>query len=299
MGGFTSEQIKRTEQEAKRRKKPGRFPMLRADEELALATAWRDHSDFDARNRLIEYHFPLAGKIAAKYDGGGIPLAWQCPRKPYHPKTVDEGRNDGGQPGNDIGQVAILGLIEAANRFDPSLGRFSTYATFWVRKSINEHIRKARLHCGVNKDGNDALSLNTPIGGDDDDEGGAFSDMLIEHDGVGGEFYSVISGPIPRPQEEMLGRDQADNIHRHGLALALAELDDRERRIYEGRFLEDGELQVSFKDLAAEFNVSIPMTHKIAKRAREKVRASYNRTIASMPPGYWCSVDDEGLKNAA
>jgi hypothetical protein len=61
---FQSEQIKRTEQDSKRHKRPGRFSMLSADEELALATAWRDHGDYEARNRLIEFHFPLAGKIA-------------------------------------------------------------------------------------------------------------------------------------------------------------------------------------------------------------------------------------------
>jgi RNA polymerase sigma-32 factor len=304
--GLTSEQIKRTKEQAKRHKKPGRFPMLSADEEFALATAWRDHGDYAARNRLIEYHFPLAGKIAAKYDGGGIPLAWQVAQKPYHPKTAYPGRNDGGQQANDIGQVAILGLIEAANRFDPSLGaRFGTYAFFWVRKVLNDHVNQGRKKCGVNKYGNDALSLDAPIKGDSDDDesddkaGGTFLNMMIEGEDVGGEFYSVLYGPIPRPQEDILIRMHNEEIHDHATAVALAELDDRERRIFEARFLEDDELQVKFKDLAAEFKVSIPMTHKIAERAREKVRASYTRTIESMPHDYFSSNDDEGLKKAA
>jgi DNA-directed RNA polymerase sigma subunit (sigma70/sigma32) len=116
------------------------YKMLSVSEELALATARRDHGDYDARNRRIEFRFPLAGKIAAQHGGGGIPLGWQVNRKPYHPKTAALGRNDGGQPANDIGQVALLGLIEAANRFDPALGRFSTYARILGQRSTSTSI---------------------------------------------------------------------------------------------------------------------------------------------------------------
>jgi DNA-directed RNA polymerase sigma subunit (sigma70/sigma32) len=123
--------------------------------------------------------------------------------------------------------------------------------------------------------------------------------MLIEGEDIGGEFYDVCYGVIPRPQEDILIRMHNEEIHDHATAVALAELDDRERRIFETRFLDAGTLKVKLKDLAAEFKVSIPMIHKIAERAREKVRASYNRTIESMPQGDWSSNDDEGLKKAA
>jgi RNA polymerase sigma-32 factor len=253
------------------------YKMLSADEEYALAVAWRDKGDLDARTALIKAHFPLAGKIAAKYGGGGVPRAWPTVRKYGSKETADEARNDGGQPANDIGQVALMGLIEATNRFDPTLGnRFSTYAQWWVRKEINDYIGSLK-RLGANKDGSDALSLDART---DDGEGdtGAFVDMLTDGEGAGGEFYSVLSGPLPRPQEEILMRKQADEIHRHALAIALAELDDRERCIFTARWLD--EPKTTLKLLAAEFGVSQKRIHVIAERAREKVRVAYDQTLA-------------------
>jgi RNA polymerase sigma-32 factor len=257
-----------------------KYPILSASEELALAKAWRDHGDLEARNSLIEFHFPLAGKIAAKYDGGGIPLGWQVKRKPYHPKTAYLGRNDGGQPANDIGQVALLGLIEAPNRFDPALGRFSTYARFWVTKYIKGH-RTHLKKSGADVNGGRALALNARIENGEDGSSTDFANMMIEGEGIGGEFYSVIAGPIPRPQEDSLIEVEHDEIHHHALAVALAALDDRDRRIYEARFL--NEPKVKLKDLAAEFKVSQKRISVLAERAHEKVHASYERTVALLP----------------
>jgi RNA polymerase sigma-32 factor len=257
-----------------------KYPILSASEELALATAWREHGDVEARNRLIEFFFPFAGKIAARYDGGGIPIGWQVERKPYHQKTAYVGRNDGGQPGNDIGQVAILGLIEAANRFDPALGyRFSTYARWWIRKCIQEHLAHLKKS-GADVNGGRALGINAAVNDGEGNES-EFASILIENPGggIGGVFYNVrAAGYIPRPAEDILIRRHEEEIHEHALAVALAELDDRERRIFTARFIDDPKVILKF--LAAEFSVSQKHISTIAEQAKDKVRASYERTVA-------------------
>jgi RNA polymerase sigma-32 factor len=270
--GFILEQIKRTE-EAERRLAPPvkrNYEMLTADEELQLATAWRDHGDIDARNWLIEFHFPLAGKIMRKYGGAAVPLGWQVARPKYDRATAYEARNDGGHPAYDIGQAALIGLIEAANRFDPTLGnRFSTYAQFWVRKEINEYIANLKK-LGVDKNGSGKLSLNAPI---EDGEGGSaeFID-LIESESGG----FVEEGKISRPQEDNLIKREDDEIRRNAIATVLAELSDRDREIFEARWLADD--RITLKDLAAKFGVSIKTIKVRSDRALEMVKkkvASY------------------------
>ena len=79
----------------------------------------------------------------------------------------------------------------------------------------------------------------------------------------------------------LVGRMIDDEIHEHALAVALADLDDRERRIYTARFLDDPKPKL--KVLAAEFGVSQKRIHTIAERVREKVHASYAKTVALLP----------------
>jgi RNA polymerase sigma-32 factor len=93
-----------------------RFPMLSAEREQELAQAWRDHRDPEALRALIGSHLRLVIKIARGYAGYGLPLA----------DLVSEGN---------------VGLMQAAEKFDPDRGfRFSTYALWWIRASIQEYI---------------------------------------------------------------------------------------------------------------------------------------------------------------
>lgn len=75
--------------------------------------------DMDSRNNFIENHLPLVISIARKKaEHGGIDF-------------------------EDLVQEGIIGLITAAEKFDPSRGfRFSTYATWWVRQAIDDAILK-------------------------------------------------------------------------------------------------------------------------------------------------------------
>lgn len=92
--------------------------LLDAETELRLAYAWRDHRDEQALHRLITAYMRLAISMASKF-------------KRY------------GAARNDLIQEASLGLMKAADKFDPDRGvRFSTYAVWWIKASIQDHVMR-------------------------------------------------------------------------------------------------------------------------------------------------------------
>ncbi len=114
----------------------GVSPLLTADEEKVLARRAQD-GDEAARQRMIESNLRLVVKIARRYVNGSLPLL----------DLIEEGN---------------LGLIHAVKKFDPERGfRFSTYATWWIRQTIERAIMNqshtVRLPIHVIKDINSCL----------------------------------------------------------------------------------------------------------------------------------------------
>jgi len=92
--------------------------MLDAETELALARAWRDHADERALHRLVNAYMRLAISMAARYRRYGAPMP-------------------------DLIQEAGVGLMKAAEKFDPDRGvRFSTYAVWWIKASIQDYVMR-------------------------------------------------------------------------------------------------------------------------------------------------------------
>ena len=92
--------------------------LLDAETELELARAWRDHRDEAALHRLITAYMRLAISMASKFRRYGAPM-------------------------NDLIQEAGLGLMKAAEKFDPDRGvRFSTYAVWWIKASIQDYVMR-------------------------------------------------------------------------------------------------------------------------------------------------------------
>jgi RNA polymerase sigma-32 factor len=92
--------------------------LLDAETELQLAYAWRDQRDEAALHRLITAYMRLAISMASKFKRYGAPM-------------------------NDLIQEAGLGLMKAADKFDPDRGvRFSTYAVWWIKASIQDHVMR-------------------------------------------------------------------------------------------------------------------------------------------------------------
>ena len=96
-------------------KEIGRVPLLTMEQELELARAARA-GDADARRKLSEANLRLVVSVAKRYAGRGLPFL-------------------------DLIQEGNLGLMKAAEKFEPDRGfKFSTYATWWIRQSITRAI---------------------------------------------------------------------------------------------------------------------------------------------------------------
>ncbi len=92
--------------------------LLDAETERELALAWRDHRDQAALHRLINAYMRLAISVAARFRRYGAPM-------------------------NDLIQEAGLGLMKAADKFDPDRGvRFSTYAVWWIRAGVQDYVMR-------------------------------------------------------------------------------------------------------------------------------------------------------------
>ncbi|MFT3689834.1 RNA polymerase factor sigma-32 [Paenirhodobacter sp.] len=95
-----------------------RAEYLDAETEAELARAWRDRRDEAAMHRLVTAYMRLAVSMAAKFRRYGAPMS-------------------------DLIQEASLGLMKAADKFDPDRGvRFSTYAVWWIKASIQEFVMR-------------------------------------------------------------------------------------------------------------------------------------------------------------
>ena len=91
-------------------------PFLEREEERLLAVRWKDNRDEAALHQLTAAHMRLVIALAARFRHYGLPMA-------------------------DLVQEGHVGLLEAAARFEPEREvRFSTYATWWIRASVQDYI---------------------------------------------------------------------------------------------------------------------------------------------------------------
>jgi RNA polymerase sigma-32 factor len=91
-------------------------PYLERDEERDLAIRWKEHRDQQALHRIAVAHMRLVISMASKFRKFGLPAA-------------------------DLIQEGHVGLLEAAARFEPGRDvRFSTYAIWWIRASMQDYV---------------------------------------------------------------------------------------------------------------------------------------------------------------
>ena len=91
-------------------------PLLEREYEVELATKWRDEGDDRAMHELVMAYARIVVSAASRYRYYGL-------------------------SNGDLIQEGNIGLMQAAKRFDPDRGvRFSTYAAWWIRASIHDHI---------------------------------------------------------------------------------------------------------------------------------------------------------------
>jgi RNA polymerase sigma-32 factor len=275
-----------------------RTPMLAPDEEYKLAKRSREHGSREAANKLITSHLPLVVKIAGRYRGYGLPIS----------EVVSEG---------------TLGLMQAVERFEPEKGfRLSTYAMWWVKAAIHEYIlrswslvklgttanqkklffnlRKAKNRIAAFEEGDlrpdqakliatrlgvpeqdvidmnrrlsGDLSLNLPIG--DNSEHGEWQDWLVDESSS---------------QEAHLAERQEYEHRGKALRQALSLLSERERRIFEGRYLCDQPIKL--EELAHTFDISRERVRQIELRAFQKVQRAVTGRLVAPPTPFTSAFD--------
>jgi RNA polymerase sigma-32 factor len=312
LGHANPETFSDRRQLASARKKPGatyldgvrRFSMLERDQEYKLAKRWREHGDRDAANQLVTSHLRLAVKIAMNYRGYGLPVS----------EIVSEGN---------------VGLMQALDRFEPDRGfRFSTYAVWWIRASIQDYILRSwslvkigttasqkklffKLRSAKNKiaalqsgdmhpdqvaliakrlgvTDHEVVDMNRRLGGD------ASLNAPTNNEGETGEWQDYLVDQSPSPEILLAVHDETDHQHK-ALIHAIGVLNQRERRIFEARHLADE--PITLEDLAVEFNVSRERVRQIEVRAFEKVRkAAKSRVAETQKPAALYAVSDSMLQ---
>ena len=262
-----------------------RFSFLERDEEYQLAKRWREHGDRNAADQIVTSHLRLAAKIAMNYRGYGLPIS----------ELISEGN---------------IGLMQAVNRFEPEFGvRFSTYAIWWVKASIQDYILRSWSMVKIGTTANqkklffklrsarakiaavDSASLRpeevTAIAntlGVTDQEVVDMNGRLVGDTSLNApvrgeqpsEWQDYLVDESPSPETLVLNHDEMD--HRQAaLARAMGVLDERERRIFQARHLSDNPLTLD--DLAVEFNVSRERVRQIEVRAYQRVQTAARRSF--------------------
>ncbi len=118
-------------------KAASKAPYLEREKEHELAVLWAEKQDQEALHQLTSAHMRLVIAVASKFRRYGLPMS-------------------------DLVQEGHVGLLEATARFDPRREvRFSTYATWWIRASIQDHIlRNWSIVRGGTSSGQKSLFFN-------------------------------------------------------------------------------------------------------------------------------------------
>jgi RNA polymerase nonessential primary-like sigma factor len=253
-----------------------RAPLLTPEEERAAATRARQ-GDFAARQLMIERNLRLVVSIARHYVGRGLPL----------PDLIEEGN---------------LGLMHATAKFEPERGfRFSTYASWWIRQSIERAImvqaRLIRLPVHVLRELSVLLRTRRRLEAEAVD-GRAVGDKEVAA-ALGRPVHEVaallhlaeqpasLDAPAERGSGEggdsMLDRvadeqgvdllDQRLSDELHQLVLdSLADLNEREREVLGGRFGLHGGEPLTLEALAARLGLTRERVRQIQYEAMNKLR---------------------------
>ena len=261
-------------------------PLLSRERELMLATAWRDERDQASLDELVRAYMRLVISAASRFKNYGLPMS-------------------------DLIQEGVVGLMQAAARFEPERDvRFSTYAAWWIRSAMQDYILR---NWSVVRTGTTAAQkslffnmrrlrarlddgLKASLG---DDSRKVIADELhvavtevesMEMRLMGGDqslnatlsptgedvWQDFLADDRPNP-EDIVGDSHDTNTRSAWLKDSLAELNDRERVIIkERRLRDDGR---TLEELGRTLGISKERVRQIEHRALQKLKASLTKRI--------------------
>ena len=262
-------------------RKVRRAPLFTAEQEHAVACRVCA-GDFDARQRMVEHNLRLVVALARNYLGRGLPL----------PDLIEEGN---------------LGLMHATVKFDPSRGfRFSTYAGWWIRQSIERaiqtQVRLVRLPVQVMRELNQVLKARRalealqaslpqaqPVRIDDIAhalampvvqvasllklaEQPASIDAASESDAGASLLESMADNDACDPLHQTLSHEMA-----RWLVQGLMQLSPREREVLAARYGLSGRDPETLEDLALRLRLTRERVRQIQQEALLKLRDGMQR----------------------
>lgn len=265
-------------------------PLLEKEHELDLARRWRDNGDEKALHELVRSYTRLVVAAAAKFRNYGLPMG-------------------------DLIQEGNIGLMQAANRFEPERDvRFSTYANWWIRSAMQDYIlrnwsivrtgttaaqkslffnlRRLRAKIertngteGLGAEGRAQIAKELQVNLKDVEEmegrlSGSDNSLnaLVGEDGDE-EWQSFLKDERPNPEDIVIGMRDSKTRSRW-LEEALGTLSDRERKIIRDRHLQYD--TVTLEDLGNELGVSKERVRQLEARAMEKLKASMTGKITQV-----------------
>jgi RNA polymerase sigma-32 factor len=253
-----------------------RFPLLTAEQEVALGRQLRDQNDLGAARQMVLSHLRLVVAVSRNYLGYGLPQA-------------------------DLIQEGNIGLMKAVRRFDPERGvRLVSFALHWIRAEIHEYIlrnwrlvkvattkaqRKLFFNLRGMKAGPGALTRKeaSTIAKDlgvkteevfEMEMRLSGQDIALEpQPGEEGETVTPIAYLTDTEAEpaQILERAEFSRNRSDGLRQALAKLDPRSREVIEARWLREDD-KATLQDLANQYGVSAERIRQIESKALKTMR---------------------------
>ncbi len=252
-------------------KEIGRVPLLNPEEEIELAIAITNGSEY-AKKRLSEANLRLVVSIAKRYLGRGMQFL-------------------------DLIQEGNLGLIKAVEKFDYTKGfKFSTYATWWIRQAITraiadqartiripvhmvETINKVKkissqlLHANGHEPTAEevALQIEMPVEKVREIMRVALEPVSLETP-IGEEEDSHLGDFIPDEDAPAPADAASHTLLKETLGDVLNSLTEREEKVLRLRFgIEDGRSR-TLEEVGKEFNVTRERIRQIEAKALRKLR---------------------------
>lgn len=255
-------------------------PLLEKEHELSLARSWRDDNDERALHELVSSYTRLVVAMANKFRFYGLPL-------------------------NDIIQEGNIGLMTAASKFEPDRDlRFSTYATWWIRSSIQDYILRnwsivrtgttsahkslffnfrrlrAKIEAASEHEGlgdkdraTIAANLNVRVQDVEHMEGrlsGVDSSLnAIISDEGDDEWQSMLPSKEASPEDIVIGMRDAET-RSEWLNDALQILPEREQHIISERHLNED--VVTLEELGKELGISKERVRQLEQRAMDRIK---------------------------
>lgn len=251
------------------------IPLLTPEEEHSLAVR-QQQGDLEAAKQLILSHLRVVVSIARGYDGYGLNQA-------------------------DLIQEGNIGLMKAVKRYEPGRGaRLFSFAVHWIKAEIHEFILRnwrmvrvattkpqRKLFFNL-RSMRKSLSALSPEEAQTiaDDLGVKMSEVLEMEQRMTGKDVALLAdnsddedsyAPIDwladnhNEPTQQIAQKAHHLLQTEGLQNALAQLDDRSRRIVESRWLQD-DGGLTLHELAAEYGVSAERIRQIEVKAMQKLR---------------------------